>query len=184
LSTKQRLEIFLDVCAAVQYAHQHLIVHRDLKPANILVTEEGTVKLLDFGIAKLIGPDLSGDLAERTSTLFRLLTPDYASPEQVRGEPISTASDVYALGVVLYELLTREKPYRVTGSAPTEMLSIICEREPAKPSAVAKSLISRELAGDLDMIVLTALRKEPARRYASVGAFAQDIRRHLEGLPI
>ena len=138
LGIRERLEIFLEVCTPVQYAHQHLVVHRDLKPANILVTEEGTVKLLDFGIAKLIGPDLSGDLAERTSTLFRLLTPDYASPEQVRGGPISTASDVYALGVVLYELLTGERPYKVADSSPAEMLSIICEREPAKPSAAAK----------------------------------------------
>lgn len=184
LSTRERLEIFLEVCAAVQYAHQHLVVHRDLKPSNILVTEEGTVKLLDFGIAKLIDPDLTGDSGERTGTLFRLLTPDYASPEQVRGGPISTASDVYALGVVLYELLTGEKPYRVTESSPVEMLWIICEREPAKPSAVLKPPASKALAGDLDTIILTALRKEPSRRYASVGAFAQDIRRHLGGLPV
>jgi eukaryotic-like serine/threonine-protein kinase len=184
LSTRERLEIFLEVCAAVQYAHQHLVVHRDLKPANILVTEQGNVKLLDFGIAKLIAPDLSGDATERTGTLFRLLTPDYASPEQVRGGPISTVSDVYALGVVLYELLTGEKPYRVTDSSPAEMLWIICEREPAKPSTVAKPPASKALAGDLDTIILTALRKEPARRYASVGAFARDIRRHLGGLPV
>ena len=184
LTTCERLEVFLEVCAAVEYAHQHLVVHRDLKPANILVTEEGTVKLLDFGIAKLIEPDPSGDPAERTGTLFRLLTPDYASPEQVRGGPISTASDVYALGVVLFELLTGEKPYRVADASPAEMLWIVCEREPPKPSAVAKPPASKALAGDLDTIVLTALRKEPSRRYGSVGALAQDIRRHLSGQPV
>ena len=183
LGTRERLEIFLEVCAAVQYAHQHLVVHRDLKPANILVTEEGKVKLLDFGIAKLIDPDLS-DSAERTGTLFRLLTPEYASPEQVRGGPISTASDVYALGVVLYELLTGEKPYRLTDVSPSEMLWIVCEREPARPSFVAKAGVSKELAGDLDTIVLTALRKEPGRRFASANALAEDIRRHLSGLPV
>jgi non-specific serine/threonine protein kinase/serine/threonine-protein kinase len=183
LGVRERLEIFLEVCAAVQYAHQHLVVHRDLKPANILVTEQRTVKLLDFGIAKLIDPDLA-DGAERTGTLFRLLTPDYASPEQIRGGPISTASDVYALGVVLYELLTGEKPLKVTGSAPAEMLWIVSEREPARPSAVAKPGQSKELAGDVDTIVLTALRKEPARRFASANALAEDIRRHLSGLPV
>jgi len=184
LTTRERLEVFLDVCTAVEYAHQHLIVHRDLKPANILVTDEGTVKLLDFGIAKLIDPDPSGDPAERTGTQFRLLTPDYASPEQVRGGPISTASDVYALGVVLFELLTGEKPYRVADASPAEMLSIVCEREPVRPSAVAKPPVSKALSGDLDTIVLTALRKEPSRRYGSVGALALDVRRHLAGQPI
>jgi tetratricopeptide (TPR) repeat protein/predicted Ser/Thr protein kinase len=183
LGIRERLEIFLEVCAAVQYAHQHLVVHRDLKPANILVTEQGTVKLLDFGIAKLVDPDLA-ESAERTGTLFRLLTPDYASPEQIRGEPISTASDVYALGVVLYELLTRERPYRLTGVSPAEMLWIVCEKEPVKPSAVVKADRANELAGDLDTIVLTALRKEPSRRFASANALAQDIRRYLSGLPV
>jgi tetratricopeptide (TPR) repeat protein/predicted Ser/Thr protein kinase len=184
LDIRQRLEIFLEVCAAVQYAHQHLVVHRDLKPANILVTEQGTVKLLDFGIAKLIDPDLSDGAADRTGTLFRLLTPDYASPEQLRGGPISTASDIYALGVVLYELLTGEKPLKVTGSPPAEMLWIVCEKEPVRPSAVAKPGQSKELTGDLDTIVLTALRKEPARRFASANALAKDIRRYLSGLPV
>jgi tetratricopeptide (TPR) repeat protein/predicted Ser/Thr protein kinase len=183
LSTRDRLEIFLEVCTAVQYAHQHLVVHRDLKPANILVTEQGNVKLLDFGIAKLIAPD-SGEAVEQTGTLFRLLTPDYASPEQVRGGPISTASDVYALGIVLYELLTGGKPYRVADTSPAEMQWIICEREPARPSAVAKPPASKALAGDLDTIILKALRKEPGRRYVSAEAFAQDIRRHLGGLPV
>jgi non-specific serine/threonine protein kinase/serine/threonine-protein kinase len=184
LGTTERLEIFLEVCAAVQYAHQHLVVHRDLKPANILVTAQGVVKLLDFGIAKLIDPDLTDAEVERTGTLFRVLTPDYASPEQFRGEPISTASDVYALGVVLYELLTGERPYRLAGASAAEMMSIVCEREPSKPSTVAPSGRSRDLAGDLDTIVLTALRKEPRRRFASAAALAGDIRRHLSGLPV
>ena len=184
LGTRERLEIFLDVCAAVQYAHQHLVVHRDLKPGNILVTREGGVKLLDFGIAKLIDPDVSDGAAERTGTLMRLLTPDYASPEQVRGAPISTASDVYALGVVLFELLAGKKPYELAGASPPEMLWIVCEREPPKPSAAAKPDRSGELEGDLDTIVLTALRKEPGRRFASAAALAQDIRRHLSGLPV
>ena len=184
LGTRERLLIFLEVCDAMQYAHQHLVVHRDLKPGNILVTEQGSVKLLDFGIAKLIGSDPSDASTPRTGTLFRLLTPDYASPEQVRGGPISTASDVYALGIVLYELLTGQKPYNVKDVSPAEMLWIICEREPPKPSAAAQPPVSKALAGDLDTIILTALRKEPGRRYASVGALAQDIRRYLDGLPV
>lgn len=185
LGTVERLAIFLEVCAAVQYAHQHLVVHRDLKPANILVTEQGSVKLLDFGIAKLIEPDSLTGQGPQTATLFRLMTPDYASPEQVRGERISTSSDVYALGVVLYELLVGDRPYRVSDTAPAEMLRIVCDEQPAKPSAVATpSSRSKELAGDLDTIVLTALRKEPSRRYSTVGAMADDIRRHLGGLPV
>jgi non-specific serine/threonine protein kinase/serine/threonine-protein kinase len=194
LATRERLEIFLDVCAAVQYAHQHLIVHRDLKPANILVTREGTVKLLDFGIAKLIAPELAGAPDDQTGTLFRLLTPDYASPEQVRGEPVTTASDVYALGVVLYELLAGQRPYRVAESSPADMVRIVCETEPQKPSsAVVRGETSgpeetrklrKVLSGDLDTIVLKALRKEPSRRYASVSELALDIRRHLQGHPV
>ncbi len=184
LGTRERLGIFLDVCAAVAYAHQHLVVHRDLKPANILVTPEGAVKLLDFGIAKLIGPEVTGEPAERTGTLLRLLTPDYASPEQIRGEAISTSSDVYALGIVLYELLTGSKPYRVTDRSPAELIETICETDPPRPSSVARPPLAKELAGDLDTIIATALRKEAARRYASVGALADDIRRHLSGLPV
>jgi tetratricopeptide (TPR) repeat protein/predicted Ser/Thr protein kinase len=184
LGTRQRLEVFLDVCAAVAYAHQHLVVHRDLKPANILVTPEGSVKLLDFGIAKLIDPEPTGESAERTGTLFRLLTPDYASPEQIRGEPISTASDIYALGIVLYELLTGSKPYRTADAPPEELFRTICEVEPPKASTVTKPPLSKELAGDLDTILQTALRKEPQRRYASVEALAADVRRHLTGLPV
>ncbi|HKF42345.1 MAG TPA: protein kinase [Thermoanaerobaculia bacterium] len=194
LATKERLEIFLEVCAAVQYAHQHLIVHRDIKPSNILVTKEGTVKLLDFGIAKLIAPEPGGAEADRTGTLFQLLTPDYASPEQLRGEPVTTASDVYALGVVLYELLTGQKPYRVVDSSPADMIRIVCDTEPQRPSAAVlrggegrseeTQKLRKALSGDLDTIVLKAMRKEPARRYASVSELAADIRRHLEGHPV
>ncbi|HMF09485.1 MAG TPA: serine/threonine-protein kinase [Thermoanaerobaculia bacterium] len=184
LDTRRRLEVFLDVCSAVAYAHQHLVVHRDLKPANILVTSDGSVKLLDFGIAKLVAPEAAADPADRTGTLFRAFTPDYASPEQIRGEPISTASDVYALGIVLYELLTGSKPYRVTDLSPVELIQTICEKEPPKASSVTKPPVSKGLAGDLDTIIATSLRKESGRRYPSVGAFADDIRRHLAGHPV
>ena len=169
------------MCAAVQYAHQNLVVHRDLKPGNILVGADGVPKLLDFGIAKLLSPDGAAIAGGETGTLFRLLTPDYASPEQIRGERITTASDVYSLGVVLYELLAGRKPYHVTGSDPAELLRVVCERDPEKPSAAARS---RELEGDLDAIVLKAMRKEPERRYASVGELAEDLRRRRTGEPV
>src|SRR6185295_17770019 len=150
--------LFLEVCGPVMYAHQNLVVHRDIKPRNILVTPEGEPKLLDFGIAKLLQPDGGPDAAAETATLFRMMTPDYASPEQIRGERITTASDVYALGVVLYELLAGKKPYAVTGNTPGELLRVVCERDPEKPSVAANS---RELRGDLDAIVAKAMRKEP-----------------------
>ena len=143
LSTRQRLEIFLGVCSAVAYAHQNRIVHRDIKPANILVTVQGTPKLLDFGIAKLIAPELLGATAEETVTLLRLFTPDYASPEQVRGDPVTPASDVYASGVVLYELLTGRRPYRVSTSSAAEMIRVVCDAEPARPSSVAPRELGR-----------------------------------------
>lgn len=184
LSTRQRLEIFLDVCSAVDYAHQNRIVHRDIKPANILVTAQGMPKLLDFGIAKLIAPELLGATAEETVTLLRLFTPDYASPEQVRGEPVTPASDVYASGVVLYELLTGRRPYRVSTSSAAEMIRVVCDTEPARPSSVAPRELVKHLTGDLDTIILKALRKEPERRYASGGALGEDIRRFLSGQPI
>jgi tetratricopeptide (TPR) repeat protein len=180
LSFRQRLRLFQDVCSAVQYAHQNLVVHRDLKPDNILVTSDGQTKLLDFGIAKLI--DSSGAArGGKTATLYRMFTPDYASPEQVRGRPVTTSSDVYALGVVLYELLAGRKPYHVDTAEPAELLSLVCEQDPERPSAVAGS---RELRGDLDAIVARAMRKEPERRYASASALSEDIERHLEGLPV
>jgi len=193
LSLTGRLELFRAVCAAVQHAHQNLIIHRDLKPGNILVTKDGAVKLLDFGIAKLLNPELETDggfvdLA-KTATGIRVMTPDYASPEQARGDTVTTATDVYSLGVVLYELLTGARPHRFTGRSFAEIERAICDTEPERPSAAAlqktASLkLGKQLAGDLDNIILMALRKDPARRYRSVEQFAEDIRRHLDGLPV
>jgi eukaryotic-like serine/threonine-protein kinase len=199
LSVDERLRLFRDVCTAVTYAHQNLIVHRDLKPSNILITREGEVKLLDFGIAKLLEPDAAAYPV--TITMLRVMTPEYASPEQVQGNPVTTVSDVYSLGVVLYELLTGERPYRLKTRRADEVSKAICEQEPERPSTVVANRESRfenqdscnsrftipdsrSLRGDLDNIVLKALRKEPPRRYSSVNQLSEDIRRHLEGLPV
>ncbi len=180
LSTRQRLQIFRDVCDAVTYAHQNLVVHRDIKPGNVLVAADGEAKLLDFGIAKLL--DAGGVAgAEKTATLYRMMTPDYASPEQVRGQTVTTASDVYALGVVLYELLAGRRPYHVENPEPRELLRLVCEEDPPRPSTVAPG---RGLAGDLDAIVARAMRKEPEKRYVSVAALSEDLDRHLEGRPV
>jgi tetratricopeptide (TPR) repeat protein len=181
LSVEARIELFLAVCDAVQYAHGNLVVHRDLKPSNILVTTDGQVKLLDFGIAKLV---LAGQPSE-TRTGPRLMTPEYASPEQIRGEATSVASDVYSLGVLLYQLLTGRLPYRLASRSPLEVERALLEQEPERPSTrVADARAGRRLRGDLDTILLTAIRKDPARRYPSVEQLATDLRRHLTGLPV
>jgi serine/threonine-protein kinase len=198
LSVEQRLGLFGQVCNAVQHAHRNLVVHRDLKPSNILVSATGQVKLLDFGIAKLLGTPDGGGSDAATRTAMRVLTPDYASPEQIRGDPVSTASDVYALGVVLYELLTGRRPLRLAQLPPHEWGRAALERTPPPSLALSGAdgaagapgrgttveRLRRRLRGDLDTIALTALRKEPERRYASVEQLASDVRRHLDRLPI
>src|SRR5215469_4056505 len=171
LSTTERLRLFQNVCAAVSYAHRNLIVHRDIKAANVLVTKEGAPRLLDFGIAKLLAP---GAPVEITQISFRPLTPEYASPEQLQGGPITTASDIYSLGVLLYRLLTGRRPYRSATSSVAEMERAICEEEPVRP----------DLSRDLSAVVLTALRKDPQRRYTSVERFSDDVRRYLANLPV
>jgi eukaryotic-like serine/threonine-protein kinase len=204
LGIAARLELFRTVCAAVEYAHQNLVVHRDLKPNNILVTPEGNPKLLDFGVAKLLGPDESSGEPTTTFSAMSFLTPEYASPEQVRGDPITTQSDVYSLGVLLYRLLTAHWPYRPHGRTPEDLADAVRTQAPERPSiAIGRAgpdgltpenvsavregdpaKLGRRLKGDLDTIALMALRKEPARRYGSVAQLSEDIRRHLEGRPV
>jgi tetratricopeptide (TPR) repeat protein len=184
LPRESRLKLFCRVCTAVQYAHRNLVVHRDLKPANILVTADGSVKLLDFGIAKLLGGDGVDRPASLTLTRDRMMTPLYASPEQLRGDPISTASDVYGLGILLNELLTGRYPYKLTTREPHEVARAILEQEPMRPSLAAPPNLARELQGDLDTIVLTAIEKEPSRRYGTAEQLEADVRRHLERLPL
>jgi serine/threonine protein kinase len=216
LGLNARLELFRQVCAAVSYAHRRLIVHRDIKPSNILVTPAGEVKLLDFGIAKVLS-QTDGDGGRGTATQLGLMTPDYASPEQFRGGQVTTATDVYSLGVVLYQLLTGELPYNLSGLRLDEMLRLVCETEPPRPSRAMTDGHTRtngsefetrpmegnsrvqkvsgsnpqpairnpqSLKGDLDNIVLKALKKEPERRYESVEQFSEDVRRYLEELPV
>ncbi len=192
-SLEERLQLLRTVCDAVSYAHQKLVVHRDLKPGNILVREDGTVKLLDFGIAKLLNFDQVED-ARLTLTGALRLTPEYAAPEQVLGGGISTATDVYALGIILFELLTGERPYSIEGQSPRAIEAAVCNSRPPRPSTVVRtadretsastSRLARRLRGDLDTIVLKALRKEPERRYATAAELSEDLRRYLVGLPV
>jgi serine/threonine protein kinase len=205
LSVVERLRLFRTVCTAVHYAHQNLVVHRDLKPTNILVKADGTIKLLDFGIAKLLNPDPAGTKLERTATAMRIMTPEYASPEQARGDTITTGSDVYTLGVVLYELLSGHRPYR-------SLAEILSDRSPDKPSVAVNrvekvkgddgqpvertprivaaerglmpSALRRILAGDLDAVVLKALEKSPTARYGSADRLADDVQKYLDRLPV
>jgi tetratricopeptide (TPR) repeat protein len=181
LDTRERVQLFLQVCAAVSFAHQHLVVHRDLKPNNILVTADGSVKLLDFGIAKLLEPEgITGTATEETRTQFRAMTLEFASPEQVSGGTVTTVSDVYSLGVVLYRLLTGQSPYRATGGDAARVAEILGDTTPTRPSAMATQE-RRNIDSDLDHVLLMALRKEPAKRYGSVEQFANDLRSYLNG---
>ena len=200
LSVEQRLQLFKIVCSAVHRAHQNLVVHRDLKPSNILVARDGTPKLLDFGIAKMLDDRQMMHTMAVTQADYRVLTPDHASPEQIRGDPITTASDTYVLGVVLYELLCGCKPFTLKGNRLGELERAICDETPPLPSMVVQeredaagiarqrgttpARLRRELSGDLDNIVLMAMRKEAERRYSSVEQFAADVDRYLQGMPV
>jgi len=183
LTVEQRLRLFLDVCAAVEHAHRHFVVHRDIKPGNILVTHAGVVKLLDFGICKLLYSDPLGK--DTVTDAGRMMTPDYASPEQIRGEPVTVASDVYSLAAVLYELLTGTNPHRFANRTLLEIERTISEQPVTRPSkAVSDQALARRLSGDLDTILLRALDKDPARRYETVEEFGEDLQRHLSNLPV
>jgi non-specific serine/threonine protein kinase/serine/threonine-protein kinase len=200
LSIRQRIELFLKICSAVQYAHQQLVVHRDLKPANVLVLDDGTPKLLDFGIAKLMREDLSA--LDLTRTAMRVFTPSYASPEQLRGGPAGTASDVYSLGVMLYELLTGQRPHSVDSDSDLALLDAVCNQTPTLASAAIKRhpedsreteaaerattfpAWNKTLRGDLDLILLRAISADISRRYQSVEQFSADLDRYLANRPI
>lgn len=183
-TVEERIRLVVTVCDAVQYAHRRLLVHRDLKPSNILVTDEGGVKLLDFGIAKMLSDNGAPAGGALTQTGHAVMTPAYAAPEQLQRVPVTTATDVYALGVVLYELLAGRRPYDLSGCSPAEIEHTVCEQSPDPPSAVAPTTRQRALRGDLDVIVMKALRTEPERRYASTDQLANDLGRYLEGRPV
>jgi serine/threonine protein kinase len=212
LTTDERLKLFQKICSAVNHAHKNLIIHRDIKPTNILVTKDGIPKLLDFGIAKPFSINETKESVTLTQTGGRMLTPDYASPEQVSGEMVTTSTDIYSLGVVLYELLTGHRPYQLQTQNPIEAFKVICEQEPIRPSNMVGTTgektfdkletkkitpqtvgenrktqpesLSKQLSGDIDNILLKSLRKEPERRYDSVNEFVEDINRYQNGLPV
>ncbi len=191
LSINERIRLFQKVCLAVQYAHQNLIIHRDIKPGNILVMNDGAPKLLDFGIAKLIDEDLIDSDEGLTKTGVWHLTPEYSSPEQINGQRITTASDIYSLGVLLYKILTGEQPYKITNNSPIAISKFIEKESVTKPSDKVKitsninnDKISNQLKGDLDNIILKAMDKAPERRYVSVEQFSEDLKRYLIGLPV
>jgi serine/threonine protein kinase len=186
LSIRQRIELFRSVCSAVCYAHQKMVVHRDIKPANVLLTPGGTVKLIDFGISKSLAPELIPGGLVPTEDGQRLMTPDYASPEQLLGRKVTRATDIYSLGVVLFELLTGSRAYSLRDLSPGEAEKVVFEREIRKPSSISglPKQTKQILAGDLDRIVLMAMEKDPSRRYASAEDLDQDLLRFLEGKPV
>ncbi|HYO83844.1 MAG TPA: serine/threonine-protein kinase [Bryobacteraceae bacterium] len=182
LTIDQRVRLFLPICDAVEYSHRNLVVHRDLKAANILVTADGRPRLLDFGIAKIVDPDTTS--SHTTIVSERLLTPDYASPEQIAGEAITTATDIYSLGVLLYEVLAGRRPWRLASMPVAEMLRTVLAGDAPKPSSVATQTDGPQISGDLDVIVRKAMHPEPDRRYSSAEKLADDLRRYLEGRPV